>query len=140
MHLRGPTVCDSVRADRVKLHVRQVGLIAMDEQQLDLSAVAQLVAVSQTRAIAEALLLLRQVCSPGTSANKSPSPLWRIDGGAADARPTAGSLLRPRPMFSPATRKRLCKVLSLYSSAHGCRHFLERAECFLIQYLRPSWP
>lgn len=78
MHLRDPTVCGYVRADRVKLHVRQVGLIAMDEQQLDLSAVAQLVEVSQTRAIAEVLLLLRQVCSPGASAEKSPSLCGRL--------------------------------------------------------------
>lgn len=54
-----PTV--PARADRVKAHVRQVGLIALGDQQLDLSALAQLVELSQTRAIAEALQLLHQV-------------------------------------------------------------------------------
>ena len=53
-----------VRADRVKAHVRQVGLIALGDQQLDLSALAQLVELSQTRAIAEALQLLHQVMRP----------------------------------------------------------------------------
>ena len=52
------------RADRVKAHVRQVGLIALGEQQLDVSALAQLVELSQTRAIAEALQLLHQVGRP----------------------------------------------------------------------------
>ena len=53
-----------VRADRVKAHVRQIGLIALGEQQLDVSALAQLVELSQTRAIAEALQLLHQVGRP----------------------------------------------------------------------------
>lgn len=50
-----------VFADRVKAHVRQVGLIALGDQQLDVSALAQLVELSQTRAISEALQLLHQV-------------------------------------------------------------------------------
>ena len=44
--------------------MRQVGLIALGEQQLDVSALAQLVELSQTRAIAEALQLLHQVGCP----------------------------------------------------------------------------
>ena len=119
MRLRDPTVCGYVRADRVKLHVRQVGLIAMDEQQLDLSAVAQLVEVSQTRAIAEALLLLRQVCSPGASASKVAQPMWQIGRGVADARPVARSLLLPRLIFPPSYKKETFAVLLyFFPSAH----------------------
>jgi len=55
-----PRMSAPPRAERIKVHVRQAGAIGLGDQELDLGALAQLVEVSQTRAVAEALLLLRQ--------------------------------------------------------------------------------
>ncbi len=76
------------------MHVRQAGAIGLGDQELDLSALAQLVEVSQTRAVAEALLLLRQARPPrrihrcnksdiAYSANRS-CQTWKVEERVAN--------------------------------------------------------
>ena len=84
-------------AERVKVHVRQAGLIGLGDQELDLGALAQLVEVSQTRAVAEALLLLRQARAPRRvhEVQSAPSPrgdkrrcrTWKVEGRVAGSPP-----------------------------------------------------
>ncbi|KAK9844049.1 hypothetical protein WJX81_003003 [Elliptochloris bilobata] len=103
--------------ERVKVHVRQVGLITYGEQQLDLSALAQLAEVSQTRAIAEALLLLRQWisgCNGSAQRWTLAQLLDRLDGAMDEQGLDAltpgvkhGGLARPRRFDIGAALNRL---------------------------------
>ena len=67
-------------ADRVKTTTRQINLIQFGEENLDLSGLEQLVEKSQTRAIAEALCLLRAwIGQPQMSGSSLAELLKRMD-------------------------------------------------------------